>query len=257
VDDLGQAESIPSGEVCADPGRGSPGLHAGMEAADNARAKRKSQRSEEGGKRMNRNKLFSFFFIFLCVTMLARATDVLDVDGTQWIANSGHINFGFVCGYLTGLSLMEKEVVSYLLRAKKHEDYNKASVTIKGFIDIPAGNTDDLSLFDITVGQLVDGLDVFYADFSTRKIKIVDAIYVVKMQINGKNADLITAQVRFLKMHPISTGESNALNENISKINDYKKALKDGVVTEDELLKNGIFVDKNGESHFLFCYGEY
>jgi len=41
------------------------------------------------------------------------------------------------------------------------------------------------AMFDITVMQLKEGLDVFYKDFKNKQIRIHDAIYVVRKQIEG------------------------------------------------------------------------
>ena len=38
---------------------------------------------------------------------------------------------------------------------------------------------------NVTVGQLVDGLDVFYSDFRNRTIRVHDAIWLVVNQIAG------------------------------------------------------------------------
>ena len=51
----------------------------------------------------------------------------------------------------------------------------------------------------IPTGQIKDGLDEFYKDFSNRKIKVKDAIFVVLRQINGEDEEVIKHIIRYLK----------------------------------------------------------
>ena len=55
------------------------------------------------------------------------------------------------------------------------------------------------SLCNITVGQIVEGLDILYKDFKNRGIKISDAIYVVKRQIEGASPDDIEKILIYLR----------------------------------------------------------
>jgi len=54
-------------------------------------------------------------------------------------------------------------------------------------------------LYNISVRQLVDGLDAFYQDFRNRDIKIGDAIYIVKRQIIGEDEEVIKRIIKYLK----------------------------------------------------------
>jgi len=61
---------------------------------------------------------------------------------------------------------------------------------------------DDLKrygLYEITVGQLVDGFDLLYSDFKNKQIVMRDAIYVVKKQIKGASPEEIEALLQYLR----------------------------------------------------------
>jgi len=121
-----------------------------------------------------------------------------------------------------------------------------------------------ISLAKITVGQIKDGVDAFYNDFSNRRIKIVDVIYVVKMQIKGENPELIDSQIRYLKMQPIEMEVLNKYSEkylafrikNKGRKPTYKE-IKNGDFSFEDLLRAGRFTDASDNLHYLFCYGRY
>ncbi|MGD0625712.1 MAG: hypothetical protein ABSB32_13450 [Thermodesulfobacteriota bacterium] len=52
---------------------------------------------------------------------------------------------------------------------------------------------------DITLGQIVDGLNTFYGDFKNRRIRISDAVYVVKKQIQGASSEEIEVLCQWLR----------------------------------------------------------
>jgi len=54
-------------------------------------------------------------------------------------------------------------------------------------------------IYNVPMEQLVSGLDEFYRDFSNRKIKLRDAIYIIYRQINGENRQVIEGIVKYLK----------------------------------------------------------
>lgn len=54
-------------------------------------------------------------------------------------------------------------------------------------------------LYGLTFGQLVAGLDEFYKDFRNKQIKVRDAIYVVKMQLEGMPEEAVQRSVKNLR----------------------------------------------------------
>jgi hypothetical protein len=209
---------------------------------------------------MNRSKVLSFVLLSLLVFAIAEAqhkTNISDYDGTEWISVSDHFRIGYVAGCMMGLSLMKNNAVLRWAPREGDEDLKKVPLSIMSSWIRAMSAANELSLSNITVGQIKDGLNTFYEDFSTRKIKIIDAIYVVKMQLSGKDPEVIAAQVRYLKMQPIGREEQGRVSEKLKSITDMNKALKAGEITAEELLRTGAFIDKNGENHLLFCYGKY
>jgi len=116
--------------------------------------------------------------------------------------------------------------------------------------------TEELQLINITVGQLKDGIDKFYEDFANRRIKLVDAVYIVKMQIKGVRPDLIEAQTRYLRMQPTSLSEENKIWDKAPSKWSKEFEEKTGL-SKEYFLRRGIFYDEAGEMHFLFRYGIY
>lgn len=144
---------------------------------------------------------------------LVIAADVMEIDGTDWekLGKPSNVKVYFTSGFMSGSGVGYDSIINIsLLPGTSLSEEAKDSIDLKEFkfrinlfkrqID---GKLDDVKLKGITVGQLVDGVDEFYKDFSNRRIKIVDTIYVVKMQIKGENSELIDAQIRYLKMQPI------------------------------------------------------
>lgn len=60
------------------------------------------------------------------------------------------------------------------------------------------------SLLDFTYGQLLDGLDEFYSDFRNKRIPIGDAIYIVRMQLEGCSEEGIEYMTKELRSSVIA-----------------------------------------------------
>ena len=221
------------------------------------------------------------FLISIAVLLISNFSypqikDVSSRDGTDWLENNSFSegkahNLGLIAGIIEGTSLIHDALDTYLKMSRPVEDItNPTNFDHIATIDYVRGTLQDVSLFDITIGQIKDGIDAFYQDFGNRRIKIIDAVYVIKMQIEGKDPDWIQMQIRYLRMQPLST---KAMGEATTKILEIQKKrriekkiysgdftnedLKNGVVTEQDLLYGGIFVDKNNVNRRLFCYGTY
>lgn len=182
-----------------------------------------------------------------------------NLDGTHWLSMDSNLKIGYVTGFLMGLHLMRQEALFDIWAYNKKKEFIESTDGLTKLI-FPAAleKADSLSFDGITPGQIIDGLDVFYGDFSVRKVKVVDAAYVVKMQIGGMNPDLISAQVRYLKMQPINSETSNAYFAKVVEFfGDLPAAIKKNRITEEDLLKAGYFLDKGGELLHLFCYTKY
>ena len=200
-------------------------------------------------------RLCLWFPIFFLVALVLpsrmpsqQRTTVSEYDGSEWISGertSPLSNTSLIAGILLGTSVVSNEIASALDLWEPFADIEK---TFPGYVDMMRAykkKADRLYLRDITVGQIRDGINAFYKDFSNMRIKIIDAFYVVKMQIKGDDPDLILAQIRYLKMQPLNSERRLIL----------KKKAEDQTI--EERFKLGQYYDKNGVSHWLFCYGDY
>lgn len=193
---------------------------------------------------------------------------LLQMDGTDWLKDSDQIcakwlNAGIIVGMMMGTAAADKgtrELIDRINNALYGQRTTSAIELKEKMVD--------LSLEDITVNQLLAGIDAFYEDPSNREIKIIDAVYIAKMQVMGLDPELIDAQIRCLRMQPVNYKTlADALNKyaKISNENENKKIgrkvtnedIKNGKISLEEILISRHFVDRNDENHSLFCYGDY
>lgn len=208
---------------------------------------------------------FAIVFSFSSLFSQAQGTrEVSDYHGADWTSWSMSTRMGYISGFLAGTLLMKNETLSFVSSWKEDKGewrkrYDEFTLLAKSAFEVALKNADNLSFINIRVGQIVDGVSEFYGDIPNRKIRIIDAIYIVKMQIRGMDSYLIMAQVRYLKMQPIDQKELATLGDKLiaNKVAADRDALKRGVLTSEELLKFGVFIDSDGNEHQLFCYGTY
>ncbi len=206
-------------------------------------------------EQMKGYKTLFLILVFLPVVIMSsfsgQKRDVMESDYYTWNDWSTLAQLTYLEGFLCGANAANKQLSAYgmLLDGDIKKKYEKL--------------WDKISLFDVTVGQLRDGIEKLYEDFSNSRIKIVDAVYIVDMQIRGKNPELIAAQIRYLKMQPI---DKEAKDESHRKYLEFwnkhmrypnYKELSNGKYSKEDLLKGGWYVDSSNEIHNLFCYGEY
>lgn len=170
--------------------------------------------------------------------------DIMKFDGTDWNGFSDSVRIGYIVGVLTGIDLgiESAEIIKSVYDVEK-----KASSRISTILKIFLDETNNFNVGHITAGQLKEGIDTFYNDFANKRIKIIDTLLVVKLQIQGKNPDYINTQTRYLRMMPIKPQ-----NELLSKYIKDKNSL-----TKEELLQIGYYRDEAGQDLSLFCYGNY
>jgi hypothetical protein len=175
-------------------------------------------------------------------------------DGGDWLkeADSAFNQAywrGYIAGVMMGVGVARQEgaggLDTALLLLEKEKGKEQLSKLIKNIKE----RVSNLEMFEISIGQVYEGMNIFYSDFANRRIKVIDAFFIVKMQIDGRDPDVIQAQIRYLRMPPATSEESTRI---IEKAIQGKEE-----VTEEEDLKMGWFRDKNGISHTLFRYGHY
>ena len=207
---------------------------------------------------MKLKKTLIFCILIFSIIFISEASaeikDVLEDDGTDWtnpnLTDSWRL--AYVNGFIAGVSVVGNRfcVVGDSIKSEVDKAfYNKT--------------LNEIDLSGITIGQIMEGIDAFYNDFSNRRIKIVDSIYVVKMQIKGEDPELIDSQIRYLKMQPIDLEISKKCWKKFIAFCEKKgskakyKEIKNGDFSLEDLLRTGIFIDANNNLHDLFCYGVY
>jgi len=188
---------------------------------------------------------------------------VLENDGNIWLKLSEDFRIGYVVGFFAGKDIADQQ---YKIFIKIWSNSLPPSLLPSSYI--PKG---------MTTEQIKDGINAFYKDFANRKIKIVDAISVVSMQIKGEDPKLIEAQIGYLRTAP----EIDAMRylQEVKEYGKYRKgkkepnnplyycyiddkketlkAIEKGLVSKEHFLKAGYYCDEQGNLAPLICYGIY
>ena len=170
---------------------------------------------------MKRAILTTILFLLLYpLAAIAEKQDLDSFDGTDWVEWPSIQKHAFISGYIAGSSYVVQYTqqnteenydsekasniyVSYLLPDQKKP---KNSFSRKE-IDLMLNNIKDdfnsglysCTIYGITNGQIVEGLNSFYTDFKNKQIKLMDAVYVVKKQIKGSSTEEIEAVLQYLR----------------------------------------------------------
>jgi len=210
-----------------------------------------------------------FISLLLSVSLYGQTKHLTDVDGTDWNGASESFRLGTIGGFMLGTTAfyeaLEKKSSDIDTDLFKGLDKSNLIPMLNQFL---LNGLDQLTFYNISPGQLKDGVDTLYKDFSNRRIKVVDAVFIVKMQIKGENPGLIEAQIRYLKMQPINDVAReaaydkcwNLMVENLKSSKGMQITLEDinkNKISLEEVLLIGKYIDDNNEQHNLFCYGKY
>jgi hypothetical protein len=142
-----------------------------------------------------------------------------DMDGNDWRQWTPPNKFSFIGGFLSGAHYVitynighikygaenftpEKGGEIYLASFdEKKKTFTRQEVQL--LMEYAAYSETSVlgnySVGNTTTGQISDGLDSFYGDFKNRKIKISDALYVVKKQIHGASSEEIEMLCQWLR----------------------------------------------------------
>lgn len=173
-----------------------------------------------------RNIIFVVVFILIPVCGWGEERDISNYDGNEWrIWDSSHKVF-FISGFISSTAYIVSENLISLSKNYNSKEAEKLSEEFyKSLYDKEKKDKNKKILFstieisllmeqekaiknraiykyvieNITNGQIKDGLDVLYEDFKNRSIKITDAIYVVKKQIEGTPQDDIEKILLWLR----------------------------------------------------------
>ncbi len=164
-----------------------------------------------------------FLFPLLC---FADSNSASEFDGSAWANWTNSEKVIFLNGYISGTNkvITENSIRAFYSSAYCSSEYNAAKAKllwlqvvdvdpkrqqIYSHQDICAlldsqiiSNTNSLlkwGVYDITVGQLNEGLNHLYSNFENKNLKIDAAIYVVKKQIKGASPEEIEAILEWLR----------------------------------------------------------
>ena len=164
--------------------------------------------------------LFLITLLFLPpLSASAQQKPIIDIDGNNWRQWAPQQKSSFLEGFIS----CAHYVITY---NKDHIKYAGEEFTPKKGSEIYLASLDEkkktftrqemqllmeyaafsetsvlgnYSVANITLGQISDGLDSFYRDPNNRKIKISDAIYVVKRQNQGASSEELEMLCQWLR----------------------------------------------------------
>ena len=116
---------------------------------------------------------------------LGSAKNIIDMDGDDWTGFAEAIKIGYILGFQSGTYGV---IIGNLQKNAKNRDSKAWNNQLVQYY-----------LGKITVGQIINGLDVLYGDFKNKQIKLVYAVYIVKKQINGASSEEIEAILQYLR----------------------------------------------------------
>ena len=102
-------------------------------------------------------------------------------DGNWWNSQKWESHVDYVVGFMDGMDLGENFATWRGVKNGTWEDWaNKGIVSYEYYVATYLKN--------ITVKQLIDGMDDFYKDFRNRSVLVTNGIWLVLNQISGKPA---------------------------------------------------------------------
>lgn len=145
-------------------------------------------------RRWQMKKLFSgiifliLFWPFICV---AGEESLANENGHDWRTWSQSRQVAYVAGFMVGALAATANSVSQIPSCSSQTQEDRKALIER----IIATNIAS----DITTSQIVDGLNRLYGDFKNQNIKIYDAFFVVRNQINGWNPKQTEAALLYLR----------------------------------------------------------
>lgn len=128
-----------------------------------------------------------------------------NLDGNDWARFSKSYKMGFVSGFhaihdiLMRRARETNDFIDYVLPQlcpEKFQSQKQKLLWLQFKFHFPV---DEFELDETTSQQIFYGLEVFYKDHRNLNIKIVNAIYIVREGIRGKDPDYIEAWTRWLR----------------------------------------------------------
>jgi hypothetical protein len=140
----------------------------------------------------------------------AQVTDVFQFSGHEWVRWDVQSKYGFIGGFIAGGAYVaigsQTEMINKPLGGKAGSSERVDSSDHKDVIStlimyLQDDKEKDLTRYfikGITSDQIVKGLDMLYRNQHHRNIKVVDAIYLVRKQLEGASPEEINATIEYL-----------------------------------------------------------
>lgn len=207
-------------------------------------------------------KIAIFVIILAMMTGIAQAGEpktLCEMNGEDWRGKSTLEKYawleGFVAGTYVVLNNYQKGTpIDFDIWQDKGEQYfEKIFERVKVLERYERDAKEKMGIYGVTFPQLLRGIDKLYEEDKFQKT-IVDAVYVVQMELTGEKEEIIEVQKRYLLMQPLPPGDSTAINWK-DPISAEKGGFKEGYWAKPKIDN-----PQKKEDYSLiplFCYGIY
>jgi len=175
-----------------------------------------------------------FHFLLFCILLVgliakpcfSEEVKAPSLNGYEWESWNNFVKLGWVMGFLRGIHWAIWENHLFLLQfalRKPKDELGTIEWTEQVAHELHNEFMEGIDLGKGTYGQMITGLDEFYKDYRNKRILVVEAMYIVKLEVMGAPRELIDQVTRLLRM-PVEERikeEESLLDGNPA----YKKAL--------------------------------
>lgn len=118
-------------------------------------------------------------------------------DGNWWITESRSTKINYVLGFLDGMELGK----NFSMWKYMHADDSAHKACISN-VSESYGEFMTRYLDNVTVGQIVDGLEAFYSDYRNRRIETHFAVWYVVRAVAGTPENELKTLLENLRKNP-------------------------------------------------------
>jgi hypothetical protein len=148
-------------------------------------------------------------------------------NGYDWEQYNLLQKTGYASGFINGTTKAHEVLHWYVYTSALQNEKN------------PIKTEELLPVWNLTVGQITEGLDEFYKDYENKQILIKDAIYIICKEAKGESSEKIEREKQILRMPP----EKQVIERSKDSI---KEEVKKGTYSNVEL-KDGAVIDKRSQ----------
>lgn len=128
--------------------------------------------------------------VVCCLPLFARASNA--PDGYAWSSWAPNFKLGFVVGYLQASDTAGAVSMSACMTTLNYLDPTKVSAEKWKNMCL---NDKMYDFSGISMGQFVDGVDVFYRDYRNKNLEVAFALQYVRDQMHGKTSQELSAEL--------------------------------------------------------------